>query len=523
MNLKQNYSYNSKNKIWSKNSQSLSFNAGIFGIKFNGKFNYVFSNYEFLNSFEKKTFGNEVLSFEENANKKDTIYWNKNRPIPLTVEESTDYQKKDSIYLIRSSKTYLDSIDKKNNKFKISNLVFGYTFKNSFKKTNFNYAGLLDLSSLSFNTVQGYNLASGFSYFTGKDEKGKRIQINTDFNYGFSEERLRVTGRFYHRFNNKNYANLTINGGTKVEQFNSNEPISTFINSSSTLFFKSNYMKLYNLEFARISYGQDVANGININGKVEYLQRKPLFNTTDFTILKSEVPYTSNNPLDENDFIKPGFEEHHLIKLGLNAQINFGNKYFSRPDGKFNFRNEKYPTLFLGFEKAVAGSDKKYEFEHLSSRIFYDLNLENKGNLAINLKGGKLFNASNIAFMDYKHFNGNQTHIGGTDRYLNVFNFMPYYSNSTNDSYFEAHIEHNDQGFITNKIPLLNKLKSTLVIGFHELAVPNRKPYTEYTVGLDNLGFGKFKLFRLDYIRSYQNGYIGDGVIFGLKILNAID
>jgi hypothetical protein len=44
-----------------------------------------------------------------------------------------------------------------------------------------------------------------------------------------------------------------------------------------------------------------------------------------------------------------------------------------------------------------------------------------------------------------------------------------------------------------------------------------------YTIGLDNLGFGKFKLFRLDYIRSYQNGYIGDGVIFGLKILNAID
>ena len=95
----------------------------------------------------------------------------------------------------------------------------------------------------------------------------------------------------------------------------------------------------------------------------------------------------------------------------------------------------------------------------------------NKGNLALNLKGGKLFNATNISFMDYKHFNGNQTHIGGTDRYLNVFNFMPYYTNSTNDSYFEAHLEHNDQGFIMNKIPLLNKLKSILILGFHELAV----------------------------------------------------
>lgn len=523
MTLKQNYSYNSKNKIWAKNSQSLSFNAGLFGIKFNGKFNYVFSNYEFKTAFEKKTFGNEVLSFEENANKKDTLYWNKNRPIPLTIEESTDYHKKDSIYLIRSSKTYLDSIDKKNNKFEIGDLVFGYTYKNTFKKTNFNYSGLLDLSSLSFNTVQGYNLNSGFSYYTGKDENGKRTQINTDFNYGFSENRLRVSGKFYHRFNYQNYANLTLNGGAKVEQFNSNEPISPFINSISSLFFKSNYMKLYNLEFAKISFGQDVANGININGNVEFQKRKPLLNTTDFTILKSDVPYTSNKPLNSNDFVNPGFEEHHLVKLALNARINFGNKYFSRPDGKFNFRNEKYPTLFLGFEKAVAGSDKKYEFEHLSTRIFYDLNLGNKGNLAVNLKAGKFFNANNIAFMDYKHFNGNQTHIGGTDRYLNVFNFMPYYSNSTNDSYFEAHIEHNDQGFITNKIPLINKLKSTLIIGFHGLAIPNRKPYTEYTIGLDNLGFGKFKLFRLDYIRSYQNGYLSDGVIFGLKILNALD
>jgi hypothetical protein len=106
---------------------------------------------------------------------------------------------------------------------------------------------------------------------------------------------------------------------------------------------------------------------------------------------------------------------------------------------------------------------------------------------------------------------------------LNVFNLLPYYSNSTNDSYFEGHSEYNDSGFIMNKIPLLNKLKSTLILGFHELAIPNRKPYSEVSIGLDNLGFGKFKLFRLDYVRSYQNGYKGDGVVIGLKILNILD
>jgi hypothetical protein len=100
---------------------------------------------------------------------------------------------------------------------------------------------------------------------------------------------------------------------------------------------------------------------------------------------------------------------------------------------------------------------------------------------------------------------------------------MPYYSNSTNDSYFEAHMEHNDEGYMMNKIPLLNKLKSTLVLGFHTLAVPNTKPYSELTIGLDNLGFGKFKMFRVDYVRSYQNGYKGDGVVFGLKFMDVLE
>jgi hypothetical protein len=125
--------------------------------------------------------------------------------------------------------------------------------------------------------------------------------------------------------------------------------------------------------------------------------------------------------------------------------------------------------------------------------------------------------------MDFKHFNGNQTHIGSTDRYLNVFNLLPYYSNSTKDSYFEAHSEYNDSGFIMNKIPLLNKLKSTLIVGFHELVIPNRKPYSEVSIGLDNLGFGKFKLFRVDYVRSNQNGFQSNGVVFGFKMLNILD
>ncbi|OXB06923.1 hypothetical protein B0A81_12580 [Flavobacterium plurextorum] len=523
MNLKQSFSYNVKNKIWSKNAQTLSFNAGAFGVKFSGKFNYVYSNYEFPASFEKKTFGNEIVAFEADANKKDDAFWNQIRPIPLTIEESNDYIKKDSLQTIRKSQKYTDSVDAKNNKFKIWDVIMGYDYKNTFKKHSFEYKGLLNLSSLSFNTVQGFNLDSGFSFKKWNEETGKNTSISTTFNYGFSDERFRVTGQFSHRFNNINHATIWASAGTKTAQFNSAEPISNFVNSISSLFFKDNYMKLYNLEFAQINYGQDIANGINLNAKIGYEQRKPLFNTTDYSFFKRDDIYTSNNPLAPNDFITPAFDQHHLFKTALTARINFGNKYISRPDGRYNFKNEKYPTVFLAFEKAFAASEKKYEFERIGASVQYDLSLNNKGVLGMNFRAGKFFNAENISFIDYRHFNGNQTHIGTSDRYLNVFNLMPYYTNSTNDSYFEMHLEHNDMGFITNKIPLINLLKSTMNLGFHSLAIPDRKPYTEFTVGLDNLGFGKFKIFRVDYVHSYQGGIQQNGVVFGLKILNVLD
>ena len=525
MTLKQNFSYNNSNKIWAKNTQSLEIVAGAFGIKFTGKYNYVYSNYEFINSFSPKTFTNEITRIELTSNKKDSLFWTTNRPIPLTTEESTDYIRKDSIYKIRNSQKYLDSIDEKGNKFKLTKLLTGYTFNNSSEKYSLKYDGILNIGSLSFNTVQGYNLDSGFSFTSRKKQEsnGEYTAISSKFNYGFAEDRLRVTGQFIHRFNNQNYATLYLTGGSSVKQFNANEPISKAINTISSLAFKNNFMKLYNLEAVGIGFSQDIANGVNLNSKIEYQQRKPLFNNTDYSFFSKDDFYTSNNPLAPKDLMNSAFTPHHLTKINVLARINFGNKYASRPDGKFNIRNEKYPILYIAYEKAIAANEKNYEFDQISTRLTYDLTIGNKGTAGINLRAGKFLNAENITFIDYKHFNGNQTRIGQTDRYLNIFNLLPYYSNSTNNSYFELHSEYNDKGFIMNKIPLLNKLKSTLNLGFHALSTSNNQPYREITAGLDNLGFGKFKILRVDYVRSYQNGFQSDGVIFGLKFLNILE
>jgi hypothetical protein len=519
--LKQNFSYNSKNKIWAKNTQTIDFMAGMLGINISGKFTYVYSNFEFETKFDKKTFTNEVLIFQENANKKDNSFWETIRPVPLTLEESNDYLKKDALQTKKKSKVYLDSIDKKRNKFSFSDILMGYSYNNSYKKWSLSYDG--PLLTTAFNTVQGWNATAGLSYFKRDEEKRTFTRIGTKLNYGFAEEKFRATASYTRKFNNLNDSMFSIFGGSSANQFNPSNPISNIVNSVSSLFFKNNFMKLYEKNFVSAYYGREIVNGLNLNVGIDYSERKPLWNTTDYATIKTDDLYSSNNPLLPNDFVTPAFEKHNLVKGSVVARIKFGQQYWTRPDGKFNIGNEDYPTVSLGYEKTFAATDKKYEYDLISARITQDIAVGNKGDMKINMKAGKFFNAENIAFVDFKHFNGNQTHITGGDGYTNMFNNLPYYSASTNDSYFETHMEHNDKGYIMNKIPLLNKLQSQLVLGFHNLAIPDRKPYQEFSVGLDNLGFGKFRVFRIDYIRSYQNGYQGDAVIFGLKLLNIVE
>lgn len=519
--LKQSFSFNAQTKVWSKNTQTLDFEAGFFGFNFNGRFTYVYANFEFPQQFERRTFSAEVLKFEENSNKKDDTFWNAIRPVPLTLEESNDYIKKDIIQTKRESKQYLDSIDRKRNKFGFSDLFMGYTYVNSYKKRSFNYEG--PIFNTAFNTVQGWKSQIGFSYNQRNEDKRTYYRIGTRLDYGFAEQKLRISGSYVQKLENKHNSSITVAGGSTINQFNSANPISDNINTTSSLFFKNNFMKLYEKNSANLGYSSEITNGFRLNASLEYAERKPLFNNTFQASVKSDDQYSSNNPLLPLDELTPVFSKYNLVKTNLTARFDFGQKYWTRPDGKFNIGNDQYPTLTLTYEKGLAGSEKKYDYDFVMARINQELELGNKGNLDYNFKAGKFFNADQIAFPDFKHFNGNQTHVSGGGTYTSVFNNLPYYSASTNDAFVEFHMEHNDQGFIMNKIPLLNKINSQLVIGYHNLSVPQRAPYHEFTIGLDNLGFKKFKMFRIDYVRSYQSGFVSDAIVFGLKFLNMVE
>src|SRR5699024_10846030 len=102
------------------------FSFKLFGISGTGQFIGVYNNYDFEPEFDKNSFSNEIMSYEKNANKKDSLFWENTRPVPLTDVEVLDYIKKDSISRVHDSKSYKDSLDRKNNKFALEDILFGY-------------------------------------------------------------------------------------------------------------------------------------------------------------------------------------------------------------------------------------------------------------------------------------------------------------------------------------------------------------------------------------------------------------
>ena len=516
LNLKHRYSYAKNEKYWPLISQQIYFKFGMLGINVDGQISTVYSNYNFNPLFKENEFNNEILSFTENSNKKDSLYWDAARPIILTEEEIKDYKIKDSIQELKKSKKYLDSIDKKNNKFKIADILMGYSYKNTHKNQYFNFSSML--LGTSFNTVQGWNPSMNISYYTSDKEAGSSFSTRANINYGLSDKKLRATTSISYLFNSISKPYLQLSGGKRVTQFNQSEPISSIVNSVSTLFFEENYAKYYDKTYAKILFSDELTNGIRMQSSLSYEKRAPLVNTTDYVVLNDkQKTYTSNDPLNENNTGIPSFETHNVYQFSTVATIRFGQKYISYPNRKINTFSSNYPSLTIAYQQNFASSKDTYNFGEIEARVQQRLDIDNKGTFNYNIKAGTFFEANDIAFIDYKHFNGNQTHVNMNYDYTNAFNLMPYYNFSTNQSYAELHAEHNFNGYVLNKIPLINKLGFELVLGAKSLVRIDKKPYSEFSIGLNNIGFGKVRFLRLDYVKSTYNGVSQNGLVFGIS------
>ncbi|HFB99558.1 MAG TPA: carboxypeptidase-like regulatory domain-containing protein [Phaeodactylibacter sp.] len=509
--------------VWRLFSQTITFKAGFLGFKMKGVFTGVYKNYNLNPSFDDKYFNNEVLIFEEGANEKSLEYWDSIRPIPLTVDESEDYVKKDSLQKIWDSKVYKDSIDKVRNKFKLVDILLGYSYQNSWKKQTFTVKA--PISTIQFNPVQGGLLSLDMTYRKGFDERGLRYYfVNPKIQYGFADERWRARVNFFYHLNRTTFSRFYLSGGREVMQFNSENPIGPILSATANLFDKQNYMKLYERDFLYGYYSQEVMNGLVFRLSSEYAKRRALRVNTQYSWKKKNERYDLNevNPAEGVDLL---FKDHSIFYVETSIRIRFAQKYLTYPNRKY-IMGSKYPTVHLTYQKAIRINNAFTSFNKITLRILDDnISMGVLGYSEFNIKTGTIFSNQRINLVDYNHFNGNHPQgdsrlfLGNPNKYITSFLRLSYYEKSTKGEFFEGHYQHHFAGFLMDKVPLIRKLGLETAMGVNFLYTKSQKDYAEVYFGIDNLGFKIFRLFRVDVVASFRERKFDDwGIVVGMKL-----
>jgi hypothetical protein len=460
------------------------FNGGLLGFKFTGYFLGVYSNYNLRPNLPRNFFNGEVLKITDSVNRKDSLYWVRNRPTPLTLEESVNYKKKDSIERIRAAKPYLDSIQLFNNKLNLKKILLtGYSISNHVDSTRITFPALL--KSVQYNTVEGFVIKYGSSY--SKHFKNRRsYSLAPEVRYGFANRTLTANLSANYLYDPLKRASVGFSFGNGIYDLNNLGSMSPLANSLNSLLFERNFPKFYKRTSITATTNRELVSGLQASASITYSKKESLNNHTDFSFFDNKHrKFTTNNPFTPNAD-NPLFSTYKALVLNASVVYTIGQEYTTRPDGKF-YEPAKYPSIKLNYRKGINGVlDSDVDYDLLSLEISKErINIGLLGNSRFLVGAGKFLNNKAIYYPEFQHFRGNRSL--STSAGLQQFYFLDYYQFSTQDQYLEAHFEHNFSGLITNKIPIVRQLKLEELLGINYLTQPLKKNYTEYYFGLQRL------------------------------------
>ena len=192
---------------------------------------------------------NTTHKVEKDANKKDSTYWAKIRPIPLSDIEMRSLRISDSIKSASSLKelktdTTASVKKKEKNKFlkTIREVGFGHTWSDT-TGFRFTYGGLIELNKLSFNSVDGFNYGLNFSITKSWKNKNS-LSIVPEIRWAFSRKQLLWGIYTNYWFNKMKLRQVLVSAGRTSKDINNGGGINPFINLDYSLLLKKNYLQV---------------------------------------------------------------------------------------------------------------------------------------------------------------------------------------------------------------------------------------------------------------------------------------
>lgn len=497
---------------WMLFTQTLEFKGGLFGFEAGGGFTSVFSDYNLNPDFDESFFGNEEFRMEASAIKNDSSFWNKVRPIQLTVEEKVNYIKKDSLKKVWDSKEYKDSVDRVNNKFVFGDVLFGYSRANTYKNRYFSYSS--PLSTYKFNAVEGSSLNMGLDYVQLDSARVKRLNLNGKIGYGFADKRFKIDASVKYRTSRVYLEQFSFGLGDSYRQLDENGVVISLPETFLSLYFKNNQKRLFRKRYARVDYQREVFNGVFVTTGFEYARRSSLTNNTEFSFFKKDELFKPNDDISFNSQLP--FETNNNLEYSLDVRFRIGQKYATLPNSRSRSRS-KWPDIWLHYKKGIALGDT--DFDKISLQITKNrINANIYGYSSFNIEAGTFLNDNETTAVDWKHFLSNENRFTSMSRRLSGFRTMPHYTYSTTGNWAAGWYEHVFDGFLLDLVPGVNKLGLSTVVSANALFLEDGRRYNEMAVGINEIKLFGFTLFRFDVAWAYDNnGFVERRFVLGLS------
>lgn len=456
-----------------------------------GKRTTLYNNYSF-NELKKSNFyetSNNVID-KKIYNQPDE-FWIENRVEKLNKDELGIYTMLDTLTTVRKFKN-------------LSNIVA--TFSSGyfeFDKINFDYGPIF--STFGYNDVEGIRLRSGGrTYFSYNDPW--RFEAYTA--YGFRDQKFKYGFQGKAILNEKN--RLIISGGNRrdVEQIGSSLTASTDVlgrsDGSSSVIGTGQNNRLTNVNLSKLSLQAEPFNNfvVSISGSYKTLSSASEFFSLDYNDTSTPSGISSQIKQFETIFTANYYPGRKVAGFGVERTTN----------------SDKLRNIFL---QVTRGSKNLFnsDFDYTKVQFSYSQPwfIGGFGRLKTSLEAGKTFGEVPLGLLSVVP--GNQTYFA----FFNTFNQLDFYEFVT-DTYTTFHLEHNFNGRLLARVPLIRKLNLRAIVGFRSawgqlsdenillnstnnpaqitLLAPTENPYYEYSVGIGNI----FKILRLDV--NFRGNYL---------------
>jgi hypothetical protein len=403
----------------------------------------------------------------------------------LSANEQKVIKEKERIELLQNSKTYLDSIDKIYNKITFIKVLYqGIGHTNRTKKENWFFEPVLAL--IDPVAIGGWRLRYGMSYYK-KFENKKTFSINSNATYGFLNKDLKGLINSTYFYNPIKQSRVRLSFGSSFNVINGAATISDIIRRSN--FYENNFVSL--------GHRTELFNGFYVNADVYYEKRSDLSNFK-FNSLGDKL-FSNNRP----EPFPTGYTYKTIVDIDYTPQ----QLYLREPDQKI-ILGSSYPTFNVTFTRAWPVKQQLTNaYSYLSLGMKQSFNVGVFGISEYNITAGKFLDTTSLAPMDYRYMRGGDSYFFSPAMY--TFQLIPK-TFRVFDWFFESHYTHQFNGYLTSKIPLLNKTGIKEMAGGGFLYVPERKyQYSEIYGGINRIFKVGRERFRLGmyYVVAQSNDF----------------